>query len=309
MTAPAAVLLLDTHSLLFRAFYALPEICTSTGVPTGALYGLSMLVLKLLREEAPVGVALALDVPGDNFRRALYRGYKASRQPAPSALAAQLAQLPAFVEALGAPAFSAAGFEADDVLATLAAELGPGGQPGDPGQPVCIVSGDRDLLQLAGPGVEILFVGQRGRAHVRYDAAAVEARFGVPPARLPSYVALVGDPSDEIPGLPGVGAKIAARWVREHGMVDGVAGILAELDALAPARLRPVVAAHAQQLRVNEQLARLRTDVPLAPGPRHAALDEAARTRLRALFARLEFRSLLPRLDDLPVTTPRSADQ
>jgi DNA polymerase-1 len=157
--------------------------------------------------------------------------------------------------------------------------------------------------------VEILFVGQRGRAHVRYDAAAVEARFGVPPSQLPSYVALVGDPSDEIPGVPGVGAKIAARWVREHAGTGGVAGILARLDALAPARLRPVVAAHAEQIRLNEQLARLRSDVSLAPGPRHAGFDEAARTRLRALFTRLEFRSLLPRLDDLPVTTPTSAGQ
>lgn len=307
MTAPGAVLLLDTYSLLFRAFYALPDMCTSTGVPTGALYGVSTLLLKLLREQEPAGVALALDVPGDSFRRALYPGYKAGRPRAPDALAAQLAQLPALVQALGVPAFSATGFEADDVLATLVAELGPNGAPRAAGPPVCIVSGDRDLLQLAAPGVEILFVGQRGRAHVRYDAAAVEARFGVPPSQLPSYVALVGDPSDEIPGLPGVGAKIAARWVREHAGAGGVSGILAQVDALAPARLRPLVAAHADQLRINEQLARLRTDVPLGPGPRHACFDEAARARLRALFTQLEFRSLLPRLDDLRLaTTPRS---
>ena len=300
---PAPVLLLDTYSLLFRAFHALPAMCTSTGVPTGALYGTSVLLLKLLREQAPAGVALALDAPGQNFRRALYPGYKASRPSTPGDLAAQLAELPALIQALGAPAFAAPGFEADDILATLARELGASAQP------VCIVTGDRDLLQLAADGVEILFVGQRGRAHVRYDAAAVEARFGLPPDRLPSYVALVGDPSDEIPGVRGVGAKIAARWVREHG---DIAGILANIDALAPAKLRPVITGHADQLRLNEQLARLRSDVPLGPGPRHAGFDDQARARLRALFERLEFRSLLARLDGLPVaepalTTPTSA--
>lgn len=300
---PAPVLLLDTYSLLFRAFHALPAMCTSAGAPTGALYGTSVLLLKLLREQAPAGVALALDAPGETFRRALYPGYKASRPSTPGELAAQLAELPALIHALGVPAFAAPGFEADDVLATLARELGAGAQP------VCIVSGDRDLLQLATDGVEILFVGQRGRARVRYDAAAVEARFGVPPARLPSYVALVGDPADEIPGVPGVGAKTAARWVRDHG---DIAGILANIDALAPARLRPVLAGHAAELRLGEQLARLRSDVPLGPGPRHAGFDAAARARLRALFERLEFRSLLARLDALPVaapalTTPTSA--
>lgn len=299
---PAPVLLLDTYSLLFRAFHALPAICTSTGMPTGALYGTSVLLLKLLREQAPAGVALALDMPAETFRRALYPGYKASRPSTPSDLAAQLAELPALIQALGAPAFGVPGFEADDVLATLARELSAGAQP------VCIVTGDRDLLQLATDGVEILFVGQRGRAHVRYDAAAVEARFGVPPSRLPSYVALVGDPSDDIPGVPGVGAKTAARWVRDH---EDIAGILASIDALAPAKIRPVIAEHADQLRLSEQLARLRSDVPLGPGPRHAGFDDEARARLRALFERLEFRSLLARLDGVPVaaplTTPTSA--
>jgi DNA polymerase-1 len=299
---PAPVLLLDTYSLLFRAFYALPAICTSTGVPTGALYGTSVLLLKLLREQAPAGLALALDMPAETFRRALYPVYKASRPSTPGDLAAQLAELPALIQALGAPAFGVPGFEADDVLATLARELSAGAQP------VCIVTGDRDLLQLATDGVEILFVGQRGRAHVRYDVAAVEARFGVPPARLPSYVALVGDPSDDIPGVPGVGAKTAARWVRDH---EDIAGVLASIDALAPAKLRPVIAEHADQLRLSEQLARLRSDVPLGPGPRHTGFDDEARARLRALFERFEFRSLLARLDGVPVaaslTTPTSA--
>lgn len=292
---PAPVLLLDTYSLLFRAFHALPAMCTSTGVPTGALYGTSVLLLKLLREQAPAGVAFALDAPDETFRRALYPGYKAGRPSTPRELAVQLAELPALIHALGAPAFTVPGFEADDILATLARELCASSQP------VCIVSGDRDLLQLATDGVEILFVGQRGRAHIRYDAAAVEARFGVLPERLPSYVALVGDPSDEIPGVRGVGAKTAARWVRDH---NDIAGILAHTDALAPAKLRPVIAGHADQLRLSEQLVRLRTDVPLGPGQRHAGFDEDARARLRALFERLEFRSLLARLDGLPATAP-----
>src|SRR5262245_53018936 len=152
---------------------------TTRGEPTAALYGLCVLLLKLVREQAPRGMALALDLPGPTFRRARYPEYKAGRARAPDPLVQQLGRLDELIAALGVPAHGADGFEADDVLATLVSAIG---------DEAMIVSGDRDVLQLARGGVRILFVGARGQPHRLYDAAAVQSRFGVSAAQLPSYV-------------------------------------------------------------------------------------------------------------------------
>lgn len=282
MTAPA--LLIDTMSVFYRAHHALPPMTTSRGEPTAGLYGVSSLLLKLLRERAPSGVAFAFDDPAGSFRRALFDGYKAGRKPMPPELASQLGRLDELVAATAAPVFRAPGFEADDVLATLAAERT---------EPTLVVSGDRDLLQVARSHVTIVFIGRRGQDHVDYDEAAVTERFGVPPRCLPAYVALVGDASDDLPKVPGVGAKTAARWIARHG---DVATLLAHYDEIEPARLRATVDAHRDQMLLVERLATLRTDVPLPDGPRVAAVDLDALARM---FEALEFRSLLPRLEPL----------
>jgi DNA polymerase-1 len=283
------ILLLDCHSVLFRAFYALPELTTSSGVPTSALYGFSALLLKLLREEQPSGVALARDLPGKTFRHALYAEYKAGRPPAPSPLVAQLGMFDGLVEAFGFPMFSAPGFEADDVLATLAARFG---QRGDH---VIVVSGDRDLLQTIDDHSEVLFLGQRGKPPVRYDRAAVEKRFGIPPRRLPGYVALVGDTSDNIPKVKGIGDATASQLMRKHATIEA---LLDALPSLENARTAALLAAHADQLRASEALIRLRRDVEL-PEIEPQPLDRAAAQRVRALFEAWELKSLLARLDAL----------
>jgi DNA polymerase-1 len=282
-------LLLDTYSLFYRAFHALPPMTTRAGQPTGAVYGLSVLLLKLLREHAPCTVAFALDAPQQTFRHLAHDGYKAGRQPAPSELSAQFPWLDALLAALGFPAFRAPGFEADDVLATLTRQLR------ETGEEVLVVSGDRDLLQLARPGVDILFVGARGKPPRRYDAAAVRERFGIPPERLPAYVALVGDSSDNIPKVKGIGEVAAQRLIAAHA---DIASLLADL-ATQPPRLQQLLREHDAQLRASETLARLRDDVELGDGPRSAPLDAPGLARTRALFERLEFQSLLPRLDKL----------
>jgi DNA polymerase-1 len=282
-----AVLLLDTYSLLFRAFHALPPMNTESGTPTQALYGFSTLLLKLLREQRPEGVALARDLPEPTFRHAQYEAYKAGRERAPSALRTQLTLFSELVAALGFPMYAAPGFEADDVLATLAhAFAGRGAR-------VLIVSGDRDLLQLVGAQVDVLFVGQRGKPPTLYDRAAVEARFGLAPAQLPSYVALVGDSADNIPKLPGVGDVTARQWIARFGDLQT---LLERVDEVENPRLRTLLREHATQLLLNEQLVRLRSDVPLASAIEARTLDEAALTRTRALFETWEFASLVPRL-------------
>jgi DNA polymerase-1 len=258
---------------------------TRAGAPTSGRYGLSALLVKLFRDERPAGGAWALDEAGPTFRHAAYDAYKGTRLVAAEArapLVAELAGLPELIAATGLPAFGAAGFEADDVLATLARQVP---------EPT-IVSGDRDVLQLARGACRVLYVA-RGVEAARLDEAAVKARFGVPPARLPDYVALVGDPSDNLPGVPGVGARTAARLVGRFG---GVRELLARLDEVEPPRLRERLRAHADRLPLWLELARLRDDVPLPPGPRWAPLDVDA---LGRLFVALEFESLLPRLEAL----------
>jgi DNA polymerase-1 len=259
---------------------------TAAGEPTAALYGFSTVLVKLLRERAPSGLGLAFDA-GARRRRAIDPGYKSSRRPPPPELAAQLARVRELPERIGAPALLVAGEEADDVLATAARALVEEGR-----DEVLVVSGDRDLLQIAGPAVRILFVGRRGGAHEEYDAAAVEKRFGVPPRALPDLRAFLGDPADDLPGLAGVGPRIAARWVTGHG---DMAGILARVDILEPAHLRERVRAAADRLRQVAALGRLIDDLPL-PGPHVVAWNDRTRDGLKGWFEALEFRSLVPRL-------------
>jgi DNA polymerase I len=281
------VLALDTLSLFFRAQHALPPMNTSSGEPTRAVYGFCALLLKLLREEKPAGLVLALDAPEPTFRHQREASYKGTRAPPPSELWQQWPRLEQLIECLGVPAFRVPGYEADDVLATLARRFR------DRAQPALVVSGDRDLLQTALPPVEVLFVGRRGQPGVRYDHAAVEARFGVGPERLASYVALIGDDSDNIAGIRGVGPRAAAKLVQKYLTA---AGIVEHATEIEPARLREAIAGSQERLISNEVLTRLRDDVPLPEGDLCRALDAAARDRVRGLFEELEFRSLLPRL-------------
>ena len=282
-------LLLDTHALLFRAFFALPPMSTRAGVPTSALYGLAVMLLKLLRDERPRGVAFALDAAQPTFRHLQSGSYKAHRPPVPDALRRQLDALPRLLEAVGGPTFVAPGFEADDVLATLARELAST-------VAVRIVTADHDLFQVARDGVDVLFVGTRGRKSILYDRAALVARYGVEPGQLPSLTALVGDATDNLPKIPGVGARTAQKLVQRFG---DMRGLIEGLEQVTPAALRDRLAAASAQLLETESLARLRDDVPLPLGARATPVGAAAWSGMRALFRAWEFHSLLPRLDQL----------
>jgi DNA polymerase-1 len=289
VAAPA--LLLDTYSLFFRAYHALPPMSTRAGEPTSALYGLSSLLLKLLREQRGAPLAFALDAPQATFRHDSFDAYKAGRPATPSPLAAQFGRLRELLDALGVPTFRCPGFEADDVLATLAKLARSSAQP------ALVVSGDRDLLQLAHGTVRVHFVGRRGKDATVYDEAAVLARFGVAPQFLPSYVALVGDPSDNLPGVPGVGAVTAQKLLAGK---QSCAELFADLANVSNARLRATLSAHREQILHTESLARLREDAPLEVSSSHwAAPTPSALAALGKLFAELEFRSLLGRLEGL----------
>lgn len=289
MSAP--VLLFDVYSLFFRAFYALPPMSTRAGEPTSAVYGFSSLLLKLLREQPGAGLAFALDAPQATFRHDEFADYKAGRPPTPADLSAQFARLRQLLEALAVPAFYCPGFEADDLLATLA-RLARGRA-----EPALVVSGDRDLLQLAFGGVRVHFVGRRGKDALVYDEAQVLARFGVPPSVLPSYVALVGDVSDNLPGVPSIGASTARKLLaHRHNCQE----LLDDLAGVGSARLRETLLAHRHQILRTERLARLHEDAPLpASGSYWAVPTPSALQALGGLFEELEFKSLAARLQSL----------
>jgi DNA polymerase I len=284
-----SVLIVDTYSVFFRAFHALPPMSTRAGQPTSAVYGMAVLLLKLLREQSPKGLCFARDRSEPTFRHLAYADYKAQRAPLPAALTSQFKLLDRMLEALAAPVFALSGYEADDVIATIARELSD--------EQVLVVSGDRDLFQTVGARVSVLFIGRRGQPHVLYDEASVAKRFGLPPEQLPEFVALIGDPSDNLQGVSGIGDKTAQKLIAQFGSIDALLG---GLDQVKSASVRAALAGATDRIRQNAQLARLRTDVPLDAGPRHCPLTADAKASLRALFEELEFQSLLPRLDKLP---------
>jgi DNA polymerase I len=286
---PAAALF-DTYSLVFRAFHALPRLTTSAGVPSSALYGFSSVVLKVLREYRPRAKSFAVDAPARTFRAERYADYKAGRARTPSELSQELARLPRLLDAFGGPVFCVPGFEADDLLATLARRLS------ERGEDVLIVSGDRDLLQMANERTRILFLGRRGQDAELYDAAKVEARFGVAPTKLPAFMALVGDNSDNLVGVPGIGPRTAAVLVEKFGSMSE---LVANLDQVEAPKLRESLQLASERLVMNEDLARLRDDVSLPEGPLAAPLSRTSLEHLQSFFEEFEYKSLVTRLDVL----------
>jgi DNA polymerase-1 len=284
------ILVFDTFSVFFRAFHALPPMNTRAGQPTSAVYGMSVLLLKLLREQTPKGLCFARDRSEPTFRHLQYDAYKAHRAPLPDPLVSQFALLDRLLDALGAPVFGVSGYEADDVIATLARDFAATGEH------VCVISGDRDLFQVIRERVEVLFIGRRGQPHVRYDEAAIASRFALTPEQLPSYVALVGDSSDNLPSVRGVGEKTAQKLIAQFGSASA---LLASLDQVKSASVREALTQASERIRQNETLARLRVDVPLPAAARYSAFTAEAKASLRAFFEELEFQSLLPRLDKL----------
>jgi DNA polymerase-1 len=288
------IVLVDTFSVLFRAHYALPPMSTQRGFPTAGLYGFSVMVLKLLRENPGAALAFAVDSPEATFRDELYDEYKAGRAPTPDSLSAQIGRLPELLAALSVPVHRAPGFEADDILATLsrrARELA---------EPALVVSGDRDLLQLAREPVRVHFIGKRGQKAVTYGEPEVRERFGIGAERLPTWTALIGDTSDNLPGVPGIGPTTARALLTQY---SDAAALLSGIDEIRSTRTRELLRAHEQQILRVERLARLRDDVPLVANA--DAWRKPSFTELRVRFEELEFKSLLPRLDKLSAR-PRS---
>jgi DNA polymerase I len=282
--------LLDGHSLAYRAFFALPsDLATPSGQVTNAVYGFTSMLIKLLGDETPDAVAVAWDVRGPTFRSESYPEYKAQRDRAPDLFTGQLPLIDDVLTAMNIHQIRIPGFEADDVIATLS-DLAV-----REGWDVVVVTGDRDAFQLIRPGVTVLYTMRGITDTVKADEAWIAERYGITPEQYVDYAALRGDTSDNLPGVPGVGEKTAAKLVNEHG---DVAGVIAAADDFSP-KLSENVTASADQIMLNRELMALVRDVPVEESPDDFTLVAFNEDRIRPVFDDLAFRSLWDRLAEL----------
>jgi len=282
------VMLLDGNSLAYRAFFALPtDLATASGQVTNAVFGFTSMLVNLLKDHKPDSIAVALDRPEPTFRHRLVPDYKAGRAEAPDILRQQLGLVRQVVETLRIPIVDAVGYEADDVIATLATEAR------DRGEDVIVVTGDRDAYQLVeDPHVKVLYNRRGVSDYVLYDEAGILDRTGVTPDLYPQYAALRGDPSDNLPGVPGVGEKTAAKLINTWGDLDGV---FEHVDENTP-KLRESLKAHEAQVRSNALATPLIRDLELDVELDALRMGQWDLDEVKTLFAFLEFRTIYDRL-------------
>ena len=293
--AQRRLFLLDGHSLAYRAFFALPPtLATSSGTVTNAVYGFTSMLIKLLGDEHPELIAVAFDTGAPTIRLEMDAEYKAGRRETPADFGPQLALIEEVLDTLRIPIVRVVGHEADDALGTLAERAS------SEGIDAVIVTADRDFFQLArdradGRGAVSVLFNRRGISEIELmGPVQVEARYGVAPDRYLDYVALKGDTSDNIPGIPGVGEKTAAKLVQEWGSVENLIEHVDELRG----KLKENVAAATERLGLNKQLARIVTDVELDIAPTDCVRGDYDPEAVRRLFTSLEFRSLIDRLQE-----------
>ena len=275
--------ILDGPGFLFRAYHALPFLSTSRGVPSHAVFGMSTMLWKLLREDTPDYFAVAWDPPGPTFREEKFAAYKETRAPTPDDLRSQISYVKTLFEALRLPVLEVPGFEADDVLGTVVERTR------DLPIELVLVTSDKDMLQLVSPRVRVFSTTGRGGDRVVFDEAAVKAKWGVEPAQIPDILALMGDSIDNIPGVPGVGEKTAAKLIGQFGGVER----LYENLSLVPGKLRETLAANRKQALLSRELATVSTRVPIAVDLEAFRRRDPDWDRLRALWTELEFHTLL----------------
>ncbi|HNJ78565.1 MAG TPA: DNA polymerase I, partial [Marmoricola sp.] len=282
------LLLLDGHSLAYRAFYALPveNFSTSTGQPTNAVYGFTSMLINVLRDEEPTHVAVAFDKSRETFRAQEYAEYKAKRNKTPDEFRGQVPLIQEVLDALAIQHLELAGYEADDIIATLATKAQQDGFE------VFILTGDRDSLQLVTPQSTVLYPMRGVSDLVRLTPDAVEAKYGVPPHRYPELAALVGEDADNLPGVPGVGPKTAAKWLAQY---DGLENVINHADQIA-GKAGQSLRDHLDDVVRNRRLNALVTDLDLGLGSEDLKRQPWDRQEVHTLFDGLEFRVLRDRL-------------
>src|SRR5438309_2938155 len=295
----AELFLVDGNNLAYRAYFALPEeLATSEGFPTNALLGFTNMLFKLLTDYKPKAVAVAWDTrPTERAAIATTQIYKEGRREMADLLREQFPYFRPIVEAFGYRNLEFEGWEADDVIATLATRAD------EAGIKTCVVSTDRDAFQLVSENVCLMMTPRGVQDPQVYTPERVEARYGITPEQIPDFIGLKGDTSDNIPGVPGIGDKTAGQLIAQYGSVEGV---YEHVDELSPGRRKNLIE-HEEDARTSKELATMRRDLDLACDPAELVLAPPDRSELREMFRRFEFRGLLNRVDTLDEAVPAAA--
>ncbi|MGD9406933.1 MAG: 5'-3' exonuclease H3TH domain-containing protein, partial [Gammaproteobacteria bacterium] len=276
------LILVDGSSYLYRAFHALPPLTTSRGEPTGAVLGVLNMIQKLLTEQEPECIAVVFDAKGKTFRDEIFEEYKANRPPMPDELRSQVTPLLEAIEAMGLHLLRVSGVEADDVIGTLASRAS------EAGWNVLVSTGDKDMAQLVDDRITLV----NTMTGSRMDPAGVAEKFGVRPDQIVDYLALVGDSSDNIPGVPRVGPKTAAKWLGQFGSIEGIKANAAEIGGKIGESLRD----NLDRLDLSRKLATIVCDLDLDVAPDSLQRGDPDLARLRKIYTRLELTSLLRNL-------------
>lgn len=289
-SARPVLMAIDGHSMVYRAYFALaPQAAfnlRSTGEPIGAVFGFVNMLLKAWADVKPAYWAIAFDTRAPTFRDTLYADYKAGRPPAPDELTSQFARVREVLEAIGLPILEKDGYEADDIVGTLAC------QAEKQGVDTVILTGDTDTVQLVSPHVRVRYQSGKGDTAI-YDEAKVRERYGLEPHQMIDYKSLKGDDSDHIPGIPGVGEKTAAKLLQEFKTIDG---LYKSIEKVEPPRIRELVRQHEKRVRENVVLVTIKTDSPVAFDREAMSADRYQRAKAVEAFQKLEFNSLMARL-------------
>jgi DNA polymerase-1 len=285
------LLLIDGHSMAYRAFFALPaeNFTTASGQHTNAIYGFATMLISLIKEEKPTHIAVAFDVSRKTFRTEIFPEYKASRAKTPDEFRSQMSYLHELVESFGITQFEREGFEADDIIATIAKQAEADGFE------VAICTGDRDSFQLVNNKTTVLYPKRGVSEMARMTPAAVEEKYMLTPAQYPDFAALRGDPSDNLPSVPGVGEKTAAKWIIEYGSLKD---LLEKADQV-PGKAGESLRANVESIAKNRELTQLIHDVPIELSLKDLAWQPIEESKIAPLFATLEFRTLKDRLGPL----------
>ena len=288
MKHPEHLLLVDGHSLAYRAFYALPldNFSTSSGQPTNAVFGFTSMLINAIKDEKPTHLAIAFDVSRETFRREMFAEYKANRAKSPDEFRSQLPLITEVIEAMQIPGIQAKGYEADDIIATLAK------QGEKKGMRVSILTGDRDSYQLVNDSITVLYARKGVSDISRMTPAAVLEKYELTPEQYPDFAALRGDPSDNLPSVPSVGEKTAVKWIKEYGNLDELIKHANEISGKVGESLR----ANIEQVKLNRKMTELVKDVSLVIGVEQLAVKELDIDLVNKVFTALEFKSLRERL-------------
>lgn len=287
MTQRPKLFLIDGSSYLFRAFYALPHLSNSKGTPTNAIYGFTQMLLKVLKEHQPTYLAIVFDSKAPTFRSEIYQAYKANRPPMPEALSLQIPYIKKIIEGYRIATLEKEGYEADDLIATVAKKVSPEIE-------IVIITGDKDILQLVNDRITVYDTMK----DKKFGIKEVKERFGVEPEKIVEVMGLAGDPIDNIPGVPGIGEKTAIELIQKFGSIEN---LLNHLEEVPQKKLREKLEQYGEQARISRKLAELPTDLPVSFQLEDFAVPSPDLRTLRKLFKELEFTKLLK---ELPTEEP-----